>query len=305
MIEFTPRQVLQRQMVVYPIIAGIVVIGLWGWWGWKAYSERAVPNTGVLESTFWLGLAALATVAVPIGVAWFLMNTRLLLSRGQMVSARVAHIGGAAANGMQSVKFEYIVNGRTYGKHMSVGTAVLNAFTPETTVPVIYDPEKPSRAQVFTHLSGVVIEEPSFASEVVGESFSYILFGGLFLAHLVGGFLLLKWLGDPYKTTLLGPAVFAVLAVVLLEQRLIEQWRGQGGAADVANRRWRDRWMILFAVVAIGWGAYAVKAGGTTEQDIVNHEEQSARVRAERAKIERDSREAIERMKAIQEQRKK
>jgi hypothetical protein len=233
---FTPRQVLERQMLIYPLVGGAGLAGLWLWWCFLVFVKTPDPKAAASDATIWFIIALIATLAVPIALVVTLMRTRILLQRGQLTAATVAEIGGAVAQDRQSVKFEYIVNGQTYTAQSSVATAALNEFTPQTTVPVMYDPQKPSRAQVFDHLAGVTVEEPSFISEVAVGVFDYLLFAALMVGQTLGMMMLVGWLAEPYLSAMIGPVVFAAWALTLLELRMIELRQGATGQPPLARQ---------------------------------------------------------------------
>src|SRR5688572_6959874 len=114
MSQFTPRQVLQRQMLFFPIFGAAGIVAAWAWWAFQAYVKTPDPKATVNDAYIWLGIAAVLTVAVPIGLAWTLLQTRVLLQRGRMTTARLAEVGGAVSNGQQTAKFQYVIDGQTY-----------------------------------------------------------------------------------------------------------------------------------------------------------------------------------------------
>lgn len=202
---------------------------------------------------------------------------------------------------MQSVTVQYVVAGKAYTLSTSERSEVLNEFTPDTIVSVIYNRDRPGDAQAFP-AHNVSVEEPSLGT-VAWDTVYYIITAVLVIGQTVIAVLILGSMGKAYLTGAGIPMVLGVLALSLLELRLIEKWLGNSGPAYEAQRKLADRAMVVLAVVAVIWTPLAIRGVGESERAVVEREKQSAAERAERAKIERDSRGVLEKVRTLKEQR--
>jgi len=86
-------------------------------------------------------------------------------------------------------------------------------------------------------------------------------------AQIFGAIIWLAWMGKEHLAVLIGPAMFAMLALSLWELWLVERLRGGATPASKARARSRNHFMILFTVVAAIWLPLAIHALAAEETD--------------------------------------
>lgn len=295
---FTPRQILQRQLMVYPAFAAIVVVALWAIVAIHAFAGWDPLKLDSLGAGVGYALIALVgTIAAPIALFRSVRRTQILLQRGVVGQAIVAKVGGVQHQGNRSVTYAYAVGGKQYTLVDTVSDDILHQYDDATRVPIIYDPTEPFVAQAFPSHVGH-IEEPTAGASLAGivEEKVWWVIG---LVQLVGALVLAQWLAPEHMKAIALPVISGAIALLIAEWLIFDKLMDRESMPYRASRRSQVIALAVtagIAIVGIPWGLQSAAEEIHQEQA---QQEDSARERAERGAIERQSADALKQIERL------
>jgi len=253
MSKFTPEEIFQRKRLIYPMVAGAIVLLLWGMYlsesllGFDLLHPRTKPDASSIRTSFIV--AVLGTIVGAVVAYKLYRRMNVLLKQGVWTEARIVKIGSVSANGMTPTTLAFTVDGREYSIHRDLPEEDLRSMDRSTRIPIIYNPKNPKQCDWVINRQST---EPvnfsiiDFLQEVSAKPMVVVLYA-VNAAVLIG---LMRALGGD-STVWMIPILLACIGLVLLEGELFSRRFNQVNTDFFPRFRWKAAGIFIVCAVLL------------------------------------------------------